>query len=123
METDWYALADKEAQAVFAALPPDLRGCIANLAITLDPNPRPDEEVEEGDDEDLLGLFVGPSYAEVNEDADPTPSAIRLFVENIRAEAEDDPARFRQEVRTTLLHELGHYLGLDEDELDKRGLS
>jgi predicted Zn-dependent protease with MMP-like domain len=123
METDWYALADREARSVFAALPPDLRACIANLAITLDPYPRPDEEIEEGDDEDLLGLFVGPSYAEAASDTDPMPSAIRLFVENIRDEAEDDPERFRQEVRTTLLHELGHYLGLDEEELDKRGLA
>ena len=123
METDWYALADQESRAVLAALPSDLRGCIANLAITLDPYPRPDEEIEEGDDEALLGLFVGPSYGEAEQDNDPMPSAIRLFVENLRDEAEDDPERFRQEVRTTLLHELGHYLGLDEDELEKRGLA
>ena len=51
------------------------------------------------------------------------PSAIRLFIENLRDEAEDDPERFRQEVRTTLLHELGHYLGLDEDELERRNLA
>ena len=123
METDWYALADQEARAVLTALPADLRDCIADLAITLDPYPRPDEEIEEGDDEALLGLFVGPSYGEASQDSDPMPSAIRLFVENLRDEAEDDPERFRQEVRTTLLHELGHYLGLDEDELEKRGLA
>ena len=78
--------------------------------------------MEEGDDEDLLGLFVGASFAEVADEAEPLPSAIRLFVENLRDEAEDDPARFRQEVRDTLLHELGHYLGLDEDGLTERGL-
>lgn len=123
MKTDWYALADHEARAVRAALPPDLRGCLAGLAVTLDPYPTPDEEMQEGDDEALLGLFVGPTYAEAAGDCDPLPSAIRLFVENLRDEAEDDPARFRQEVRTTLLHELGHYLGLDEDELERRGLA
>jgi len=123
MGTDWYALADKEVRDVRCALPSDLRACITNLAITLDPYPTPDEEIQEGDDEDLLGLFVGPCYAESASDNDPFPSAIRLFIENIRDEAEDDPARFRQEVRTTLLHELGHYLGLDEDELEKRGLA
>lgn len=123
MTIDWYALADEEARAVCAALPPDLRACLADLAVTLDPCPTPDEEIEEGDDEALLGLFSGPSYAEATGDSDPMPSAIRLFVENLRDEAEDNPSRFRQEVRTTLLHELGHYLGLDEEELDKRGLS
>lgn len=123
MNTDWYALADDEARAVFAALPPDLRACLEDLAITLDPRPTPDEEMQEGDDEALLGLFVGPSYAEAGDTPDPIPSAIRLFVDNLRDEAGDDPARFRQEVRTTLLHELGHYLGLDEDELERRGLA
>jgi predicted Zn-dependent protease with MMP-like domain len=123
MKTDWYALADKEARAVCAALPDDLRACLADLAITLDPYPTPDEELEDGDDEALLGLFVGPCYAEATGEGDPMPSAIRLFVENLRDEAEDDPARFRQEVRTTLLHELGHYLGLGEDELERRGLA
>lgn len=123
MKTDWYAIADREARAVCAALPPDLRACVTELAITLDPYPTPDEEIEEGDDEALLGLFVGPTYAEAASDPEPLPSAIRLFVENLRDEAEDDLGRFRQEVRTTLLHELGHYLGLDEEELDKRGLS
>ncbi len=119
----WYALADQEACAVLAALPPDIRAQVAGLAVTLDPFPRPDEEIEEGDDEELLGLFVGPSFSVALETADPLPSAIRLFVENLRDEAEDDPARFRQEVRTTLLHEIGHYLGLDEDGLAERGLA
>jgi predicted Zn-dependent protease with MMP-like domain len=120
---DWYALADQEVRAVCAALPPDLRACLADLAITLDPCPTPDEELQDGDDEALLGLFAGPTYAEATGDGDPLPSAIRLFVENLRDEAADDPSLFRQEVRTTLLHELGHYLGLDEEGLDQRGLA
>ncbi len=119
----WYALADDEACAVRASLPPDIRARVADLAVTLDPFPSPDEEIEEGDDEALLGLFVGPSFGEALETSDPLPCAIRLFVENLRDEAEDDPVRFRQEVRTTLLHEIGHYLGLDEDGLAERGLA
>ena len=123
MSPDWYALAEDEVRLVCAELPQDLRACLADLAITLDASPTRDEELEDGDDEALLGLFVGPSFAEASSDLDPMPSAIRLFVENLRDEAEDDPSRFRQEVRTTLLHELGHYLGLDEDGLDERGLA
>jgi predicted Zn-dependent protease with MMP-like domain len=123
MNEDWTAIADHEVQAVCAALPEDLRACIAALTITLDPYPLPDEEMEEGDDENLLGLFEGPGYAELPDNVDPMPSAIRLYIENLRDEAEDDPKRFRHEVRKTLLHELGHYLGLEEDDLDKRGLS
>jgi len=121
-DPDWYALAQDEAQAVLAALPTDVRNCLADLAVTLDPRPLPDEELEEGDREELLGLFTGASFGEAFGTDDALPAAIRLFVENLRDEAEDDPERFRQEVRTTLLHEIGHYLGLDEDGLAERGL-
>jgi predicted Zn-dependent protease with MMP-like domain len=119
---DWYKLADQEVAAVCAALPADLRDCLAGLSITLEPRPVPDEQSEEGDDENLLGLFVGASFAEAADDLEPLPGAIRLYVENIRDETGDNVARFRQEVRDTLLHELGHYLGLDEDGLAARGL-
>jgi predicted Zn-dependent protease with MMP-like domain len=119
----WYDIADEEACAVRASLPPALQEKLRGLAVTLDPRPTPDEEQQEGDDEALLGLFVGPCFGEELGTADPMPPAIRLFVENLRDEAEDDPVRFRQEVRTTLLHEIGHYLGLDEDELSERGLA
>ena len=95
---------------------------MTNLAVTLDPQPRPSEQMDEDDEEALLGLFVGPTYAERSHEADLMPSAIRLYIENLRDEAEDDPKRFRHEVRKTLLHELGHYLGLEEEDLDLRGL-
>ena len=45
-----------------------------------------------------------------------------LFLENLWDSAGGDEGDFCQEVRTTFLHELGHYLGLGEDELDARGL-
>jgi predicted Zn-dependent protease with MMP-like domain len=96
---------------------------MTHLLITLDPRPRKSEQLDPDDQDDLLGLFVGSAYADSQNERDTLPSAIRLYIENIRDEAEDDPKRFRHEVRKTLLHELGHYLGLEEDDLDKRGLS
>ena len=50
------------------------------------------------------------------------PPQIILFLGNIWELAEGDEESFCDEVRTTLLHELGHYLGLDEDDLTERGL-
>ena len=50
------------------------------------------------------------------------PAQIILFLGNLWEFAGQEEAAFRQEVRTTLLHELGHYLGLDEDDLMERGL-
>jgi predicted Zn-dependent protease with MMP-like domain len=122
-KTDWYDIADDEVCAARAALPPALRERLDGLAVTLDARPTPDEELLDGDDAALLGLFVGTCFGEELDALDPMPPVIRLFVENLRDEAEDDPTRFRQEVRTTLLHEIGHYLGLDEDELEARGLA
>ncbi len=119
----WYALAEEESRELLASLPDDLRECLAPLAVTLDPRPTPDEETQAGDETELLGLFVGLPFGAPPDDSDPLPCAIRLFVENLREEAEDDPLRFRQEVRTTLLHEIGHYLGLDEEGLAARGLA
>ena len=119
----WYARAEEESRDLLASLPKDLRECLASLAVTLDPRPTPDEEMQAGDETELLGLFVGLPFGEPPDAADPLPCAIRLFVENLREEAEDDPLRFRQEVRTTLLHEIGHYLGLDEEGLAARGLA
>ena len=51
----------------------------------------------------------------------PTPR-IRLWLANLWDFAENDEAIFRAEVRTTLLHEIGHVLGWDEHEVEKRGL-
>jgi predicted Zn-dependent protease with MMP-like domain len=47
---------------------------------------------------------------------------ITLFLDNIWDEAQADVQTFRDEVRATVLHELGHFLGLTEDELFDRDL-
>ena len=50
------------------------------------------------------------------------PPQIILFLENLWEISDGDEAVFRDEIRTTYMHELGHYLGLDEDDLYDRGL-
>ena len=87
-----------------------------NILISLEARP------VRGDDDDLLGLFTGWTYGEKLEESDPMPPSVRLFIENLRQEAADNPRRFREDVRTTLLHEIGHDLGLDEDGLDALGI-
>ena len=104
------------------ALPASLRDRLAGISVTFSGRPENDEIVEEGDEDNLLGLFLGVALGEEGADSVLSPE-IRLFVENIRDEVNGDEAEFRREVRTTLLHEIGHYLGLDEDGLELRGLS
>ena len=118
----WFDLADAEASALMAALPAPLRDRLSDVSVSLADRPSASDIIEDGDENDLLGLFIGASLGEEGAD-DELPPEIRLFVENIRDEANGDEAVFRREVRTTLLHEIGHYLGLDEDSLELRGLA
>jgi predicted Zn-dependent protease with MMP-like domain len=74
----------------------------------------------DGIEPDTLGLFVGPDYADEPNLA--LPPQIILFLANIWDLVEGDEEDYREEVRTTYLHELGHYLGLNEDDLFDRGL-
>ena len=83
--------------------------------------PTPEME-DEGLEPDLLGLFVGPAMDEEPGLDDPLPPEILLFLGNLWDYAEEDPEIFREEVRRTYLHELGHYLGLEEDDLVARDL-
>jgi predicted Zn-dependent protease with MMP-like domain len=114
-------LARAEVSATLAAFPKPLRAAVENLPITYERMPN-QALVEDGVDEDTLGLFVGDDWANSEPGHNPIPSQVILFLENIRDYAEGDDGVYREEVRTTLLHELGHYLGLDEIDLEERGL-
>ncbi len=79
---------------------------------------------EEGLSDDLLGLFEGCSHGEDRHAASLGDlPRIRLFLDNLWDYAGRDRARFREEVRITLLHELGHYLGLNEQQVEELGLA
>ena len=113
------SLAQHEVEATLAALPAPVRRQAAPLPVSYEAHPEKNKLNEEYDP-DLLGLFVGASLAEPDES--PLPPQIILFLENLWGLAEEDEEFYREEVRTTYLHELGHYLGLDEIDLEERGL-
>lgn len=71
---------------------------------------------------DLLGLFVGRHLLERTHGDPPTPGVIFLFRRNLLrvCSSEEELAR---EIRTTVQHEVGHLLGLDEDDLEQWGLA
>lgn len=114
-------LALAEVEATLAALPAPLRERAVALPVTFERVPNADF-VAEGIEPDTLGVFTGPAFADEELSASPLPPQIILFLENLWDFAEEDEDIFRDEVHTTYLHELGHYLGLDEDELFDRGL-
>jgi predicted Zn-dependent protease with MMP-like domain/uncharacterized protein (DUF2267 family) len=109
----------------FEELPEAVRQYLKNVAITVEDVP--DLERLKASDPPLspgsLGLYEGtpPSLAPGDDPWAHFPSRITLFRKNIEVSCggEDE---LRDLVSSTLLHEVGHYLGLDEEDLDARGL-
>jgi len=114
-------LALEEIEATLTELPLPLRERAQKLPITFERRPN-NAQCRDGIEADTLGLFVGPEFADEETSSFPLPPQIILFLENIWELAETNDELFREEVRTTYVHELGHYLGLDEDGLIDRGL-
>jgi predicted Zn-dependent protease with MMP-like domain len=111
--------ADEELKALLKALPDDVRDAAARVPVSIEQKPG----IGMFDDEligDELGLFEGTTAMEETDAADMP--RIRLFLANLWEWVEEDEQDFRDEVGTTFLHELGHYLGWDEDEVSERGL-
>jgi predicted Zn-dependent protease with MMP-like domain len=113
-------LAQTEVVRTVAGLPPDLRTRAAALPVSYERRPNPAVLQDGEEPNELLGLFVGGEFA--HEEQVPLPAQIILYLENIWEMAEADEEEFCDEVRITFMHELGHYLGLDEDDLEERGL-
>ena len=123
MPLDWTKLqsrAGREVERVLRSLPEPLRERARALPVTFEHQPN-ESLIADGIERDTLGLFVGPAFADEGLGS-PVPSQIILYLANIWDQAEGDEDLFDEEVSTTLLHELGHYLGLDEEGLCDRGL-
>jgi predicted Zn-dependent protease with MMP-like domain len=124
MRTDWkklHRLAADEVEATLAALPAPLWERARAVPVTFQARPNSVQQAD-GIEVDTLGLFAGPEFAEEETTAVPVPPQIILFLENIWDQAEGDDEVYRDEIQTTFTHELGHYLGLNEEDLFDRGL-
>ena len=113
------AAAQEEVDALLRSLPAPLRARARAVPVVFDAWPS-QAILDEGFEPDILGLFVGHDHAGANDD--PLPPEILLFLASLWEYAGCDTATYREEVRRTLMHELGHYLGLDEDGLYDRDL-
>jgi predicted Zn-dependent protease with MMP-like domain len=81
------------------SLPPHLATALDNVAIVVE-----DENAEEPD---LFGLFDEPEYM---------PAKISIYRKPLEEEF-PDPKELEDEIRITVLHELAHYFGMDEDQI------
>lgn len=112
-----------EREVVLAGerLPEPFRGRLGEVAVTVEALPS-DEILSQDEpplDPELLGLFVGVPLTERSSFSigGDLPPRILLFQRNIERFA-GSVEELREEIAVTLHHELGHYLGLDEDELE-----
>lgn len=113
--------ADEEVKGVLGALPPELKKPSQGCSISFEERPGL-SVTDDGLDEEVLGLFEGPSLIEESSSPGGEIARVRLFLQNIWDLVEQDEQDFRDEVGITFLHELGHYFGWEEQDLEERGL-
>ena len=115
------AFIEHHANTVFGGLPPQFAERLQNVPIILETRPSRDL-VADGFDPRALGLFEGVDDRGMGlgEVAD-RPTRVVLFYANLLATFPDRDA-LEEQVEVTLLHELGHFFGLDEDQVAKLGL-
>ncbi len=112
--------AHEEVAVAQGDLPATLQSSARTVPVTYEPQPNAGF-VADGIAPDTLGLFLGESLAD-GPSSHPQPTQIILFLQNLWEFAGTDEAAYREEIRITYLHELGHYFGMDEDDLEERGL-
>jgi predicted Zn-dependent protease with MMP-like domain len=116
---------DAAVEAALAELPEGVRRWLANVAIAVEDVPADDDllAADPPHSPSILGIFRGAPLG-AKESMDPWshfPSSIVLYHKNLQRHAHDLDELVDQ-VRITLLHEVGHFLGLDEEELARLGL-
>ena len=85
------------------SLPPEIAAGLENIAVVI--------EDEHPDDPDLLGLFIEDPYL---------PAQITIYRLPLE-ESFPDPRLLEEEIRITVLHEIGHYFGMDEEQIARLG--
>ena len=94
---------DDHVRRALDSLPPDLARGLENVAVVV--------EDENPDDPDLLGLFEELPYM---------PAKVTIYRLPL-VESFPEPEELEREIRITVLHELAHYFGIDEERLDELG--
>lgn len=114
----------KEVARILDKLPRQFRKRLHNVEVVIEE--RPDEELllEVGLDphyDTLYGLYQGVPLPERSSMYPPLlPDKITIFSEPLQRDF-PDPEDLREQLRTTVLHEIAHYFGFDDDEIDKLG--
>lgn len=115
---DFRAILDK----VLESLPDVIRSAVEEVPVIVEPKPsRAIAERAPHITPEVLGLFVGSTLADKVMAVSGYPNVVMLFQRNLER-AGRSRTEVAKEIKITLLHEYGHYLGFDEEELEHLGL-
>jgi len=110
----------KLVQQAIADLPPPYAKLMESIAVVVEEEPPQDvlADLELDSEDDLLGLYQGQSLAEESffTAGGTQPAKISIYRGPILRQC-DTPEEVVQEVYDTVVHELGHHVGLDDDEM------
>jgi predicted Zn-dependent protease with MMP-like domain len=106
---------EEHVEQALASLPEELRAAMSNVAIVV--------EDENPEDPDLFGLYFGIPLTERRDYTGVLPDKIAIYRLPLEEEFGDDPERLQEEIRITVLHEIAHHFGIDEDRLSELGWS
>jgi predicted Zn-dependent protease with MMP-like domain len=106
-----------------ASIPMPFAAALDEVAIVIADDPSPEQRQENGlaPDDSLYGLYEGVARTEWSADWVPSPNRITLFRLPLEADF-PDPAELADEVRITVIHELAHHLGIDDERLHDLGV-
>ena len=110
---------ERMVDEALSSLPDELLSYVENLQIVVEDVPAPDV-LGPGEDEILLGLYEGVPRTERTWDAPLLPDRITLFRKAIEARARNR-AELELIVADTVVHEIAHHFGIDDDRLDELG--
>ena len=102
---------DAVLEEVLAELPGNLRSALTRISIFVAESPEPGRQV--------YGLYQGPPA--LDQHPGELPGMITVFRRPLVRDFGADPARLRDEIRITLLHEIGHAFGFGEERLGELG--
>jgi predicted Zn-dependent protease with MMP-like domain len=106
---------EDHVRAALESLPAELRDALSNVEIVV--------EDENAEDPDIFGLYLGIPLPERHDYTGVLPDKIAVYRLPLEEEFGHDPELLVEEIRITVLHELAHNFGIDEDRLDELGWS
>jgi predicted Zn-dependent protease with MMP-like domain len=111
---------DRFVEQALASLPPRYAQWLDEVSVIVEDRPTPaDLQGVDAADGDPLGLYFGSTLHDDSPFGSLPPRVMLYRIPLMEACA--TPDQLAEEIRKTLLHELGHHAGLDEDDLEQHG--